>query len=73
MDGRKQPISRSNVDGRSDADAAPTDSGRESSSVIYFGDPQRIAEGFAIALHAMGAGAPRDIAPPDTNSNREDN
>ena len=73
MDDRKHPISLRALDGRTDADAAPIDSGRETSSVIYFGDEGQVREGFAIALRAMGIEAPADLAPPNPNSNREDN
>ena len=71
----KFPFSRPVLCGRTDADAAPIDSDRESSSVTYFGSAQQISEGFAIALRAMGVGAdivPADPAPPDTSSNPED-
>ena len=53
----------------------PTDSVRDSSSVIYFGSTQQISEGFAIALRAMGFEAgilSSDIAQSDTTSNPED-
>jgi hypothetical protein len=75
MDGRKHSISPIARYGQLDADVAPTDSVRESSSVTYSGSAQRISEGFAIALRAMGVGAdmlPVDPAPPDTSSNLED-
>ena len=76
MDGRKPPISPSALlCGRIDADAVPTDSVRESSSVIYFGSAQQISEGFAMALRVMGVGAdilPADRALPNTSSNQED-
>jgi hypothetical protein len=74
MDGRKPPISLSALCGPIDADAVPTDSVRESPSVIYFGSAQRIGEGFAIALRAMGfeAGVPPAIAQYDTTSNPEE-
>lgn len=75
MDGRTPSISPIARYGRLDADVAPTDSVRESSSVTYSGSAQRISEGFAIALRAMGVGAdmlPVDPAPPDTSSNLED-
>ena len=49
--------------GRLDADAAPTVSARASSSVVYFGSAERISEGFALALRAMGLG--QDILPED--------
>ena len=74
MDGRKpsiSPIARYGID----ADVASTDSVRENSSVTYSGSAQRISEGFAIALCAMGVGAdilPVDPAPPDSSSNLED-
>jgi hypothetical protein len=54
MDSRNSPLSRPVLCGRTDADAAPIDSDRESSSVTYFGSAQQISEGFAIALRAMG-------------------
>jgi hypothetical protein len=76
MDGRKPSIPPSALHGRNDADAAPTDSACESSSVIYFGSPQQISEGFAMALRAMGFEAgilPSDTAQSDTTSNPEDN
>jgi type II secretory pathway component HofQ len=69
MDGRKPAISLSN------ADAVPTDSVRNSSSVIYFGSTQQISEGFAVALRAMGFEAgilSSDLAQSDTTSNPED-
>jgi hypothetical protein len=75
MDGRNPSLSRV-LCGRIDADAAPIDSDHENSSVIYFGSAQQISEGFTIALRAMGVGAdilPADPAPPNTNSNPEDN
>ena len=75
MDDRKHPISSRTLDGRSDADAGRTDSVREGSSVVYFGDAQRIREGFAVALRVMGVGAdilPADPAPPNTSSKRKD-
>jgi hypothetical protein len=75
MDDRKPSISSIARDQQVDADAAPTDSVRESSSVTYSGSAQRISEGFAIALRAMGVGVdilPAETAPPDTSSNLED-
>ena len=65
MDGRKPPISLS------DADAVPTDSVRDSSSVIYFGSSRQISEGFVVALRAMGFEAgilSSDIAQFDTKN-----
>jgi hypothetical protein len=73
MDDRQHPISLHTLDGQTDADAVPIDSVCKGSSVIYFGDAQRIGEGFALALRAMGIEAPADLAPPNPNSNREDN
>jgi hypothetical protein len=73
MDDRKNPISLHTLHGRTDADAAPIASVCEDSSVIYFGDPRRIGEGFAIALRVMGVDSPADLAPPNPNSNRENN
>ena len=63
MDGRKPSISPIARYGQLDADVAPIDSVRESSTVTYSGSAQRISEGFAIALRAMGVGA--DILPVD--------
>ena len=54
MDGRKPSIPPSALHGRNDADAAPTDSACESSSVVYFCSAEEVSEGFAIALQAMG-------------------
>jgi hypothetical protein len=74
MDDRKHPRSLSARDERTDADAAPADSVREDSSVIYSGSA--LSEGFAIALRAMGLGAdiqPADPAPPNAGLNQEDN
>jgi hypothetical protein len=75
MDGRKYPISLHDPYGGTDAVAAPTGPVHEGSSVSYFGSAQQISEGFAIALRAMGVGAdilPAELAPRNTNSNRED-
>ena len=75
MDGRKPSISPIARYEQLDADVASIDCVRESSSVTYSGSAQRISEGFAIALRAMGVGAdilPVDPAPPDTSSNLED-
>jgi hypothetical protein len=75
MDGRNSSISPNALCGQVDADAAPADSVREDSSVVYSGSAQLISEGFAIALRAMGVGAdilPADPAQPNTSSNRED-
>jgi hypothetical protein len=73
MDRRKPPISLRPPCKRTDADdAAPIDSVGEDSSVIYFGNAQRISEGFAIALRMMGFEAdilPSNIAQSDTISN----
>ena len=73
MDDRRLPTSLSALCGQTDADAAPIDSVREGSSIIYFGSAQQISEGFTIALRAMGFEAvPSDIAQSDTTSNPED-
>ena len=76
MDGRP-PISLRTPCGRTDADAAPTDSAGEDWSVIYFGNARRISEGFAIALRAMGFEneilLPELIPQSGTPSNPEDN
>ena len=58
MDGRRPPTSLSVPCGQTDADAAPIDSVREGSSIIYFGSAQQISEGFTIALRAMGFEGP---------------
>ena len=54
MDDRKPPISQSASCGKTDADAAPIDSVRQGSSVVYFCSAEEVSEGFAIALRAMG-------------------
>ena len=73
MDDRRPPTSLSALCGQTDADAAPIDSVREGSSIIYFGSAQQISEGFAIALRAMGFEAmPSNIARSGTTSNPED-
>src|SRR6266446_4076566 len=56
----KIPISLHVLDGRTDANAVPTDSVREGGSA----SPLR---------YARWADAPADLASPNTNSNREDN
>jgi hypothetical protein len=42
--------------------------------IVYCGSDERVSEGFALALFAMGlAGHPdQDGAPPPSNSNEED-
>jgi hypothetical protein len=75
MDGRKPSISPVARCGQVDADAAPTDSIRGSSSVTYSGSAERISEGFAIALRAMDFEAgllPSDIARSGATPNPED-
>jgi hypothetical protein len=54
MDDRTPPISQSAPCGKTDADAAPIDSVRQGSSVVYFCSAEEVSEGFAIALRAMG-------------------
>jgi hypothetical protein len=54
MDDRKPLISQSAPGGKTDADAAPIDSVRQGSSVVYFCSAEEVSEGFAIALQAMG-------------------
>ena len=51
MDVRKPPISLCTPTG---PEAAPIDSVRDGSSVIYFASAKEISEGFTIALRAMG-------------------
>jgi len=75
MDDRNSLISPIALCGQIDADAAPTGSVCESSSVVYSGSASRVSEGFAIALRAMGFEAgilPLDIAQSDTTPNPED-
>lgn len=75
MDDRKPSISPIAHCGQIDADAAPTDSVRVSSTVTFSGSAQRISEGFAIALCAMGLEAgipPSEIAQFDATPNPED-
>ncbi len=66
MDGRKLSISPVAHCDQVDADVALTASACARSSVTYSGSAQRISEGFAIALRAMGVGA--DILPVDPAS-----
>jgi hypothetical protein len=77
MDDRKLPISLTALCGQTDADAAPLDSVREGSSVIYFCSAEEISEGFTIALRAMGFETeillPDIIPQSDTPSSPEDN
>ena len=73
MDGRKRSISPIARCGQIDADAAPTDAVRETPSITYSGNAQRISEGFAIALRVMGFGPlPSDVAQSDATPNPED-
>jgi ribosomal protein L2 len=75
MDGRKCPISLLALNERTDAIGASPESVHKGSTVIYAGNAQRISEGFATALRAMGVEAdilPSDIAQSDTTSNPED-
>ncbi len=75
MDDRKPSIPSVTLCGQVDAEAAPTDSVRESSTVTFSGSAEQISEGFAIALRVMGVGAdilPADPVPPNTSSNLED-
>ncbi|MCK1513794.1 hypothetical protein IVB22_14715 [Bradyrhizobium sp. 190] len=73
MDVRKPPISLCTP---VSPEAAPIDSVREGSSIIYFCSAEEISEGFAIALRAMGFEAEillSDIIPQsDTTSNPEE-
>jgi hypothetical protein len=60
---------------RCDSIDRPSATQRESSPVVYYGTDERVNEGFAIALFAMGLDAhflPADIALPAQNPNRED-
>jgi hypothetical protein len=75
MDGRNSSIAPDALYGQVDADAAPADSVREDSSVVYSGSAQQVSEGFAIALRAMGFAAgilPSDMTQSDTTSNPKD-
>ena len=75
MDDRKPPISQSAPCGKTDADAAPIDSARQGSSVVYFCSAEEVSEGFAIALRAMGFDEillSDLVAPSPTTSNPED-
>jgi hypothetical protein len=73
MDVRKPPISLCTP---TDREAAPIDSVRDGSSVIYFASAKEISEGFTIALRAMGFETEillSDIIPhSNTPSNPED-
>jgi len=75
MDDRRFPIPQSARHRVADADAAPIDSAREGTSMIYFSSAEEVSEGFAIALRAMGFDEilPSDLIPqPDTTSNPEE-
>ena len=73
MDVRKPSISLCTP---TDREAAPIDSVRDGSSVIYFASAKEISEGFTIALRAMGFETEillSDIIPQsNTPSNPED-
>ena len=61
---------------RCDSIDRPSATQRESSQIVYCGTDERVSEGFAIALFAMGVDAHFlhvDIAMPAENPNREDN
>ncbi|SDN74928.1 hypothetical protein [Afipia sp. GAS231] len=75
MDGRRLSISPITRCGQIDAEAAPIDAVRETSSITYSGSAQRISEGFVIALRAMGFEAgmpPSDMAQSDATPDPED-
>ena len=75
MDDRELSIPPTVPGDHVDAEAAPAGSVRESAMVTFSGSAERISEGFALALRAMGAGAdilPVDPALPDARSNLED-
>lgn len=63
------------VPGRDSIDRPSTALQRESSRIVYRGSDERVREGSALALFAMGIDAhlPADIAPPDHDPNTEDN
>jgi hypothetical protein len=53
------------------AERLPANPLREDPVVVYCGNAQRVSEGFAIALQAMGIEG--HVGLPTTNQNREDN
>jgi hypothetical protein len=53
------------------AERVPANPLREDPVVVYCGNAQRVSEGFAIALRAMGI--EEHVGLPTTNQNREDN
>jgi hypothetical protein len=53
------------------AERLPANPLREDPVVVYCGNAQRVSEGFAIALRAMGIEG--HVGLPTTNQNREDN
>ena len=64
------------VPNRNRVEGLSADPLRESPVVVYCGNEQRIREGFALALRAMGVEAnilQAEVSPPATNPNREDN
>ena len=53
------------------AERFPANPLREDPVVVYCGNAQRVSEGFAIALRALGVEG--DVGLPTTNQNKEDN
>jgi hypothetical protein len=53
------------------AERLPANPPREDPVVVYCGNAQRVSEGFAIALRALGVEG--HVGLPTTNQNREDN
>ena len=52
------------------AERLPANPLREDRVVVYYGNPQRVSEGFAIALRAMGVEG--HVGLPGANQDRED-
>jgi homoaconitase/3-isopropylmalate dehydratase large subunit len=45
---------------------------RVTGTLVFFGDPAQVSEGFAMALHAMGIGASMvDVVAPDPSEQGE--
>jgi hypothetical protein len=58
VDERKHPTSPFGNDESIDPASIPAEQALAGSSVVYCGDATLVSDGFAIALHLMGIGAP---------------
>jgi hypothetical protein len=69
MNDRKVSLSSHDPGEPMDVEAAPM-APRVDSCVVFCGDAQRLSEGFAFALRAIGVGGP--VGPAAHNQNKED-